>query len=243
VRNGSLAGFTLIELLVVIAIIAILAALLFPVLSSAKSAAKKTTCLSNSREIGMAASLYLSDFDDVYPQTRQSSSNPALEDSSGQIEEPIYSPALVPLEPYVQFAAPPHEAIFTCPEDPDPFGSRCIALDPDSPDVNSYLANAYFVFGLSQSAVANSASTIYIAERRSVGVGEDDPYCDDIYHPWFNATNPDSPNDDMDSVSGAVATTRHETMSNFSFVDGHVKSLGWFATYSPPAVNLHLIQP
>jgi prepilin-type N-terminal cleavage/methylation domain-containing protein len=57
-------AFTLIELLVVIAIIAILAAILFPVFAQAKEAAKKTSDLSNMRQIGVALVLYANDHDD-----------------------------------------------------------------------------------------------------------------------------------------------------------------------------------
>ena len=60
-------AFTLIELLVVIAIIAILAAILFPVFAQAKAAAKKTSDLSNNKQLGTALAIYLGDSDDQYP--------------------------------------------------------------------------------------------------------------------------------------------------------------------------------
>ncbi len=65
-------GFTLIELLVVIAIIAILAALLFPVFAQAKEAAKKTACLSNTKQIATAFLMYQTDNDDGFPNTGES---------------------------------------------------------------------------------------------------------------------------------------------------------------------------
>ena len=55
-------GFTLIELLVVIAIIAILAAMLLPVLREAREKARQVVCMSNLRQIGMAAIMYLQDY-------------------------------------------------------------------------------------------------------------------------------------------------------------------------------------
>jgi prepilin-type N-terminal cleavage/methylation domain-containing protein len=60
-------GFTLIELLVVIAIIAILAAILFPVFARAREAARKATCLSNLKQIALAALMYAQDYDEVLP--------------------------------------------------------------------------------------------------------------------------------------------------------------------------------
>jgi prepilin-type N-terminal cleavage/methylation domain-containing protein len=60
-------AFTLIELLVVIAIIAILAAILFPVFAQAKESAKKTHCVSNTKQTALAALMYANDYDDRIP--------------------------------------------------------------------------------------------------------------------------------------------------------------------------------
>lgn len=63
-------GFTLIELLVVIAIIAILAAILFPVFTQAKEAAKKTQSVSNMKQLQLAAQMYLNDNENTYHMIR-----------------------------------------------------------------------------------------------------------------------------------------------------------------------------
>jgi prepilin-type N-terminal cleavage/methylation domain-containing protein/prepilin-type processing-associated H-X9-DG protein len=69
-------GFTLIELLVVIAIIAILAAILFPVFAQAREQARKTSCLSNCKQIGTAMQMYAQDWDEMLPGWPHPPNNP-----------------------------------------------------------------------------------------------------------------------------------------------------------------------
>src|ERR1700737_2441877 len=60
-------AFTLIELLVVIAIIAILAAILFPVFAQAREKSRQAVCLSNTKQMGLAVSMYSQDYDERLP--------------------------------------------------------------------------------------------------------------------------------------------------------------------------------
>ena len=74
--ENSRQGFTLIELLVVIAIISILAAILFPVFARARENARRTSCLSNLKQMGLAAMQYAQDYDESYPKGSIAGSNP-----------------------------------------------------------------------------------------------------------------------------------------------------------------------
>src|SRR5471032_187855 len=68
-------GFTLIELLVVIAIIAILAAILFPVFARARENARRASCQSNLKQIGLGFQQYSQDYDERFPIALSSAGN------------------------------------------------------------------------------------------------------------------------------------------------------------------------
>src|SRR5579859_3968553 len=248
-------AFTLIELLVVIAIIAILAAILFPVFSQAKAAAKQAACLSNTRQIGIATMLYMQDYDSFYPQSKTTDAQPQIDDYAGQIENPDNGSVFAKILPYTGHGSSSSEDVmfqqklFACPTDPNPFDPSCPdVINIGGPHVVSYLINGYFVWGLNESQVDAPANTIEYSERRSVAANGAAPYCDDIYHPWFNSLNPNlgsnGVDNEMDAVIGAVANARHSGRSNYTFAEGHAKSYVWSQTWSPPSnVDMHTPNP
>ncbi len=91
-------AFTLIELLVVIAIIAILAAILFPVFARARENARRASCLSNTKQLGLAALQYSQDYDEKLP----SSYLPGSSASTWNLQ----------LQPYIK-----SYQVFYCPSD------------------------------------------------------------------------------------------------------------------------------
>src|SRR5215470_7476495 len=121
-NRASSKGFTLIELLVVIAIIAILAAILFPVFAQAREKARAISCLSNERQVGLALMLYIQDYDETYPQEHPSTSNPVVDDSTGQLEGIDYGSPFDKILPYVGSRATDKTQLYICGSDPDPHG-------------------------------------------------------------------------------------------------------------------------
>lgn len=216
-------AFTLVELLVVVAIVAILAALLLPVFAQARESARNISCLSNSRQIGTALMLYVQDWDERYPQEHPATLNPLVDDSNGQLEEEDYGSPFDKVLPYVAGRSSRDTGLYRCPSDPDPSGSRVLDASGRCKDtmetppgaLNSYVINAYFLFGAALAQIQEPARSIYIAERRT-------EFCDVHYHPWMGEAEAPIAPDDIEDPLG-IAAVRHRGGSNFTYADGHAK--------------------
>jgi prepilin-type N-terminal cleavage/methylation domain-containing protein/prepilin-type processing-associated H-X9-DG protein len=106
------AGFTLIELLVVIAIIALLAAILFPVFARARENARRSSCQSNLKQLGIGFAQYIQDSDGRYPHAEDSEVT-VTGSNSQTVVYPTSDPSyLWPLkiEPYLK-----NRQVFLCP--------------------------------------------------------------------------------------------------------------------------------
>jgi prepilin-type N-terminal cleavage/methylation domain-containing protein/prepilin-type processing-associated H-X9-DG protein len=114
-------GFTLIELLVVIAIIAILAAILFPVFAQAREQARKSACLSNTKQMGIALAMYRQDWDGGGPFGGW----PVSATGAANVHSPTskyHEDWQFTLQPYAKNAQ-----IFRCPSDKIAFVDRPIS--------------------------------------------------------------------------------------------------------------------
>ncbi|MBS1705264.1 MAG: DUF1559 domain-containing protein [Armatimonadetes bacterium] len=216
-------AFTLIELLVVIAIIAILAAILFPVFAQAKEAAKKTACLSNTKQIGLALHMYVDDSDDTMPMANYPAppvyqgppwTQFQFHNGAGK-SELAWADLILPYSKNVQ--------IFSCPDDG---GVAHTTSNQNIPGERlSYALNYYFyrqpggisrfaVTGGTTSEITTPASKIFIAETGvdSTGVRRE------IVRP------------DRDA-----GMHRHQNGSNYVMADTHAKyhvEPKWWASVS-----------
>lgn len=228
-------GFTLIELLVVIAIIAILAAILFPVFARARENARKTSCLSNLKQMGTAFQMYQQDYDGHFHDANRpfpGSPIPATRAEPAAHGFGAHT-ALSPWSQWPWFYGPYVKSVgvFDCPSSPD-------GIDPltyPNWDNNNKISDGdgndgnygYNYDGLSRDENLPSridAEIEFPAETFVFFDSGDSNVC---------SGNNDWPTfigkADVDWVpygdAGQEASIRHMGRVNVAFADGHVKSI------------------
>jgi prepilin-type N-terminal cleavage/methylation domain-containing protein/prepilin-type processing-associated H-X9-DG protein len=211
VTKKRLTAFTLIELLVVIAIIAILAAILFPVFARARENARRASCMSNLKQIGLGVMMYIQDYDGGYPFMYQPYPGmPPVRQSSGTWywQDIIY--------PYVKSTQ-----VFFCPSS----GGNTYAIDRNY-GVNNFMIQANTNPPFKEPALASASSTYMIMDSGTYYINTDkvsparqfqwlpgnglvnSSYCDAVTSTTYHE----------DCMNG-----RHFDGVNLVYADGHVK--------------------
>lgn len=129
-------GFTLIELLVVIAIIAILAAILFPVFARARENAKRSSCQSNMKQIGLAMMQYSQDFDERFVPW-----------SSNGTDTGVATPWNIVIGPYAKSTQ-----IFLCPSNTSNSIDPAVGITPARTNTINYTYSFHLAQGTGGSA-------------------------------------------------------------------------------------------
>jgi prepilin-type N-terminal cleavage/methylation domain-containing protein/prepilin-type processing-associated H-X9-DG protein len=208
-------AFTLIELLVVIAIIAILAAILFPVFAQARESARKTSCLSNIKQLSLGFTMYAQDYDE-----HMMSCQFGAPVNGWPWEEWPNTPGngwmagfYTPMQPYIK-----NTQILQCPSQNEV--GRWYDTQGITYMYNEYIYNTnngWSKLATLASAPMGVAKVTFLAEGVASG----------IYNDWDNGGPAPIDQDGMTRVrylnyTNGTWTSPHGG-TNFGYVDGHAK--------------------
>lgn len=234
-------AFTLIELLVVIAIISLLAAILFPVFSRARESARRASCLSSARQIGMAYSMYADDYDQRTVRIHSNTACPCWPDLLYPYtkSDRVFSscPSKVPAGSWtplgktgLSFA---YNSLYTGGDTPDG--------QPTTPPVgnantNPGLALSMFPVPAETVVFGDSADQyiVYSADKTDMIINLDEPYDSLSGAPNIRRSGTTNTNRQQSFVG------RHFGGSNWVFADGHAK---WLRTEEVARPNSHGVLP
>lgn len=227
-------GFTLIELLVVIAIMAILAAILFPVFARARENARRASCMSNLKQIGLGVMMYTQDYDEEYPpvEINDGPNQPDGYQWSGTSTLWFWQQVIYP---YTR-----SDTIYVCPSAPSIPTRTSGGVTRPTPISDNYGANMLILRELTASTISPLALAAMNAPSKTYMVMDfgyeriDVPRITNTASGWgwlpgsgdFGATGYYADNPPSDWHKG-----RHFDGISIAFADGHVKWLKSSAVY------------